>query len=57
MGNMITYPKDKYDVLYLTYPEIIQRFDRDQISGPSRFLEEIEKEKVFEEVELEEEKG
>ncbi|MHA1674035.1 MAG: 3'-5' exonuclease, partial [Promethearchaeota archaeon] len=43
------------DVLYLTYPEILQRFDRDQISGPSRFLEEIEKEKVFEEVELEEE--
>ncbi|MHA1519044.1 MAG: ATP-dependent helicase [Promethearchaeota archaeon] len=41
------------DVLYLTYPEIIQRFDRDQISGPSRFLEEIEKDKVFEEVELE----
>ncbi|MHA1672033.1 MAG: ATP-dependent helicase, partial [Promethearchaeota archaeon] len=38
------------DVLYLTYPEIVQRFDRDQISGPSRFLEEIEKEKVFEEV-------
>ena len=43
------------DVLYLTYPEIVQRFDRDQISGPSRFLEEIEKEKVFEEVEVEEE--
>ena len=43
------------DVLYLTYPEIIHRFDSDQISGPSRFLEEIEQENVYEEVTVEEE--
>lgn len=43
------------DILYLTYPEIIPRFDRDQISGPSRFLEEIESDGVYEEVIVEEE--
>lgn len=43
------------DLLYLTYPEIIARFDRDQISGPSRFLEEIKEKDVFDEVEIVEE--
>lgn len=42
------------DVLYLTYPEIVRRFDRDQLNGPSQFLEEIEKDEVFDEVEIEE---
>ncbi|MHA1745329.1 MAG: ATP-dependent helicase [Promethearchaeota archaeon] len=43
------------DILYLTYPIFIWRQNYDDISGPSRFIEEIRQDNVFDEVELEQE--
>ncbi|WP_371801892.1 ATP-dependent helicase [Candidatus Lokiarchaeum ossiferum] len=43
------------DVLMLTYPRFLPYRSFDSISGPSRFLTEIQSAEVFDEIELEEE--